>query len=145
NQPQPQELRHSTEANTVSRNRVVAAPTRLAVASVLGTIALALVGCTTSTPPTTASVTASTATTATAATPFASRTVPAAPSPPQGAQPPLASDPAQLADDLVADERALRDPSTAEPALVAAAHREQAAYHAIGRHPEWDGITRPRI
>ena len=60
-------------------------------------------------------------------------------------QPQLAADPAQLADDLVADERALRDPSTPEPAQLAAAHREQAAYRAIGRHPEWDSITRPRI
>ena len=68
-----------------------------------------------------------------------------APSTPDGAQPHLASDPAQLADDLVADEHALRDPSTAEAALVAAAHRQQAAYRAIGRHPEWDATTRPRI
>ncbi len=105
----------------------------------------ALVGCSESNlPPTATGVTASTATTV-AAAPLASRTVPAAPSPPEGAQPQLASDPAQLADDLVADERALRDPSTAEPALVAAAHRQQAAYRAIGRHPEWDAITRPRI
>lgn len=65
--------------------------------------------------------------------------------PPAGVQPQLASDPAQLADDLVADERALRDPSTAEAALTAAAHREQAAYRAIGRHPEWDSITRGHI
>jgi soluble lytic murein transglycosylase-like protein len=57
----------------------------------------------------------------------------------------LASDPAQLADDLVADELAVRDPSTPEPALVAAAHRQQAAYRAIGRHPEWDAIIRGRI
>jgi soluble lytic murein transglycosylase-like protein len=68
-----------------------------------------------------------------------------APSTPDGAQPHLASDPAQLADDLVADELALRNPSTGEAALVAAAHREQAAYRAIGRHPEWDATTRPRI
>jgi hypothetical protein len=67
-----------------------------------------------------------------------------APRTPDGAQPHLASDPAQLADDLVADERALRDPSTGEAALVAA-HRQQAAYRAIGRHPEWDATTRPRI
>jgi hypothetical protein len=33
----------------------------------------------------------------------------------------------------------------AEPALVAAARRQQAAYRAIGRHPEWDATTRPRI
>jgi membrane-bound lytic murein transglycosylase B len=64
---------------------------------------------------------------------------------PDGAQPQLASDPAQVADDLVADERALRDASTGEAALAAAAHREQAAYRAIGRHPEWDAIARPRI
>ncbi|MBV9514252.1 MAG: lytic transglycosylase domain-containing protein [Mycobacteriaceae bacterium] len=64
---------------------------------------------------------------------------------PAGAQPRLASDPAQLADDLVADEQALRDPSTPEAALAAAARRQQAAYRAIGRHPEWDGLTRPRI
>nr|WP_232066793.1 transglycosylase SLT domain-containing protein [Mycobacterium parmense] len=64
---------------------------------------------------------------------------------PSGAQPELASDPAQLADDLVADEQAVRDRSTPEPALVAAARRQQAAYRAIGRNPEWDAITRPRI
>ncbi|MEI7519496.1 MAG: transglycosylase SLT domain-containing protein [Mycobacteriaceae bacterium] len=70
---------------------------------------------------------------------------PAAASTPPGAQPRLASDPAQLADDLVTDELAVRDPSTLEPALVAAAHRQQAAYRAIGRHPEWDAIIRGRI
>jgi Transglycosylase SLT domain len=62
-----------------------------------------------------------------------------------GAQPKIASDPAQVADDLVADEQALRDPSTPEPTLTAAARRQQAAYRAIGRHTEWDAITRPRI
>jgi len=69
----------------------------------------------------------------------------AATAPPSGAQPRLAADPAQLADDLVADELALRDPSTSEDALGAAARRQQAAYRAIGRHPEWDATTRPRI
>lgn len=64
---------------------------------------------------------------------------------PSGVQPRLASDPAQLADDLVADERALRDPATPQPAVVAAARRQQAAYRAIGRHPEWDATVRPRI
>ena len=61
------------------------------------------------------------------------------------AQPRLASEPAQLADDLVADEQALRDPSLPEPVLLAAARRQQAAYRALGRHPEWEPITRPRI
>jgi hypothetical protein len=62
-----------------------------------------------------------------------------------GAQPKISSDPALLADDLIADEQALRDPSTPEPALASAARRQQAAYRAIGRNPEWDPITRPRI
>jgi membrane-bound lytic murein transglycosylase B len=64
---------------------------------------------------------------------------------PSGAQPVLASDPAQLADDLVADEQALRDPSTPEAALQAAARRQQAAYRAIGRDSQLDAIARPRI
>jgi membrane-bound lytic murein transglycosylase B len=64
---------------------------------------------------------------------------------PAGAQPHLAPDPVQLADDLVADEQALHDPSTPEAVLVPAARRQQAAYRAIGRHPDWDVVTRPRI
>ncbi len=126
-------------------NRVVAAPPRQAGAHirkvrsgaslVLGTVMLVLVGCTGPAAPRPAAAITSSTTTTFAAAPLASRTVPAAPHPPEGAQPQLASDPVQLADDLVADERALRDPSTAEPALEAAAHREQAAYRAIGRHP----------
>ena len=61
------------------------------------------------------------------------------------AQPLLTSDPALLAGDLVADEQALRDPSSSEAVLLAAAHREQVAYRALGRHPEWDSIVRPGI
>jgi hypothetical protein len=57
----------------------------------------------------------------------------------------LASDPEPIADDLVSDEQALRDPAAGEPAVSAAAHRQQLAYRAIGRHPEWDEIVRPRI
>ena len=64
---------------------------------------------------------------------------------PSGAQPVLASDPTQLADDLVADEQVLRDPSTPEAALQAAARRQQAAYRAIGRDSQLDAIVRPRI
>ncbi|CQD04241.1 transglycosylase [Mycobacterium europaeum] len=136
----------SMEVITVSRDRVANTRTvRHAAPMLLGVAMVALVGCSAPTAkPTATAVTAVPASTA-VATPLASRTVPAAPTPPLGAQPQLATDPGQLADDLVADERALRDPSTAEPALVAAAHREQAAYRAIGRHPEWDSITRPRI
>lgn len=72
-------------------------------------------------------------------------TSPGPPAPSSGAQPKISSDPAQLADDLVADERSLRNPSTAEPALTSAARRQQAAYRAIGRNPDWDPIIRPRI
>ena len=64
---------------------------------------------------------------------------------PSGAQPRLASDPAKIADDLIADQLALRDPSTPEAVRAAAARRQQAAYRTIGRHPEWDGIIRPKI
>jgi membrane-bound lytic murein transglycosylase B len=103
-------------------------------------IMFALAGCAEpKAPPAAIAVTSSTATTLTTAGPASAAIIPA------GAQPQLASDPAQLADDLVADEQALRNRSTAEPALLAAARRQQAAYRAIGRHPEWDAITRPRI
>ncbi len=157
NQPEPQEFGYSTEVKTVNRNRGVAASPPPAIASigtlrrvaplVLSTIMFTLVGCTGSTAPSpTAAVRAFPATTV-APTALASTqtTVPAAASTPEGAQPRLASDPARLADDLIADELALRDPSTGEAALVAAARRQQAAYRVIGRHPEWDATTRPRI
>ncbi|AQT83168.1 lytic transglycosylase [Mycolicibacterium litorale] len=62
-----------------------------------------------------------------------------------GAQPRLAADPAQLGDDLVADETALRDPATPEAALLTAARRQQAAYRSIGHHPDWDAVIRARI
>lgn len=125
----------------MNRSRPVAA----SAAPLLGAVMFALVAC--SAPalkPTATAVTGST-TARPGVSPVVSRTVAAAPNPPLGAQPQLAADPVQLADDLVADERALRDPSAGEPALVAAAHREQAAYRAIGRHPEWDSTIRPRI
>ena len=51
----------------------------------------------------------------------------------------------RLADELVADEETLRDGSTPEPVLQAAAHRQQAAYRVLGHRPDWDPITRPRI
>jgi membrane-bound lytic murein transglycosylase B len=61
------------------------------------------------------------------------------------AQPPLATDPVVLASDLSADEQALRDPSSSEAVLAAAAHRQQLAYRALGRHPEWDATVRAGI
>ena len=100
-------------------------------------IVCAAVGCTDST--------ATPTTTAQPAAEAADPTEAAAPAAPAAAQPRLATDPAQIADDLVADELAIRDPSTPEPELVAAARRQQVAYRSIGRHPEWDAIIRPRI
>lgn len=116
----------------VSRNRI--GPL------VVGAIAVALVGCSASHPP---AATGPATTTRAASSP--ARMVPADAGTPGGAQPRLAPDPAQLADDLVADERALRDPGTPDAALTAAARRVQAAYRAIGRHPEWDATTRGHI
>lgn len=72
-------------------------------------------------------------------------TQPAAAAGPAGAQPRLASDPVQIADDLIADEFALRDPATPPPAVADAARRQQVAYRAIGRNPQWDTVIRPRI
>src|SRR3569833_2153021 len=80
-------------------------------------IVCAAVGCTDST----ATPTTTTQPAAEAADPT-DTTKPGAPT---GAQPRLATDPAQIADDLVADELAIRDPSTPEPELVAAARRQQ--------------------
>lgn len=108
---------------------------------ILATSMCALVGCT-QTPP---SAPPSATTGSAPATMMNETTSPDTATTTAGAQPTIASDPAQLADDLVADEQALRDPSTPEPALTAAAHRQQAAYRAIGRHSEWDAIIRPRI
>lgn len=77
--------------------------------------------------------------------PASSTAAPVAEQAPAGAQPRLAADPAQLADDLVADEKTLRDPSTSDAVLNAAAHRQQAAYRAIVKHPDWDGVVASRI
>ena len=114
----------------MSHNRVDA------TALLVVTIMLALVGCSEPNRP-------SATTTATASATTVSPAQPRLASEPL--QPLLASDPAHLADDLVADEKALRDPSSSEAVLMAAAHRQQAAYRALGRHPEWDPIARPRI
>jgi hypothetical protein len=64
---------------------------------------------------------------------------------PPPAQPRLAADPVQLADDLVADEQAIRDPMASEAGRVAAARRQQVAYRALGRDPELHAVVRPRI
>ena len=132
--------------NTLSHNRLDATVLRSAVASIrtiwratpllVVTIMLALVGCSESTKPSTTTTATATATTLPPAQPRL---------PSEPLQPRLASDPVQMADDLVADEMALRDPSSSETVLLAAAHRQQAAYRALGRQPEGDLIARPRI
>lgn len=101
-------------------------------------VGLALTGCAQPVPPAAAPP-------STAAITKMDTTAPPAPAAPAGAQPRLAAEPAQIGADLVADEQALRDPATPEPALAAAARRQQAAYRAIGRHPEWDATIRPLI
>jgi hypothetical protein len=107
-------------------------------------VALTVVGCSESTTPS-----KTPPTTPAASAPAASTTSPMTRTPAAdgaaGAQPQLAADPVQLADDLAADERALRDPSSSEVVLATAAHRQQAAYRAIGRHLDWDAVIRPRI
>jgi membrane-bound lytic murein transglycosylase B len=131
-------------------DRIVTARQRRGVPLVLATIVFAATGCSGSTPPGATSAAGSTAMTVTStgradATMLDESTVNTAADSPPGAQPRLAAEPAQLADELVADEQALRDPSTPESGLVAAARRQQAAYRAIGRHPDWDAVIQPRI
>jgi len=130
----------------LSHNRVDATVLRSAVASIgtirratlllVVTIMFALVGCSESTRPSTTTMATATATTLPPAQPLLAS---------DPAQWRLASDPARLADDLVADEHVLRDPSSSEAVLMAAARRQQAAYYALGRHPEWDPTARSRI
>ncbi len=119
--------------------RPASAERRPVACLLVAAIALALAGCSYTAPPVRPSATSAAAPAPPPVTLLDQTTEPA------GAQPRLSSDPAQLADDLVADEQALRDPSTPEPTLQAAARRQQAAYRAIGYHSEWDAITRPRI
>jgi membrane-bound lytic murein transglycosylase B len=134
----------------VCRNRVIGPRQQRGAPLALATILFAVVGCSESTPPITTSGASSTAMTVPAngrvgATMMDDSAVATAGDSPAGAQPQLAPDPVQMTDDLVADEQALRDPSTPEAVLAAAARRQQAAYRAIGRHPDWDAVTRPRI
>jgi membrane-bound lytic murein transglycosylase B len=114
------------------------------VVAVLVTTILVLVGCSESPEPSTPAPKTVAATTVPPVQPLTSSF---AQSPPESdsAQPQLAADPAALADDLVADEQALRDPSAPDDVLTAAARRQQVAYRAIGRHPEWDAVIRPKI
>jgi membrane-bound lytic murein transglycosylase B len=108
-------------------------------------ILFALVGCSEWTRPSTTPTATATATTL----PLRQQMLASNPAKPLPASDPaqwrLASDPVHLADDLVADQQALRDPSSSQAVLMAAARRQHAAYRALGRHPEWDPVARPRI
>lgn len=117
---------------------------RLRTIAVLGALAFA-VACSHDAAPTPTAAPTAAPTSAMAPPPSPTVTLLDDESAPAGAQPRLSPDPAQLADDLVADEQALRNPATPEAALREAARRQQAAYRAIGYHPEWDPVTRPRI
>jgi membrane-bound lytic murein transglycosylase B len=112
---------------------------RCGTALLVVTITFTLVACSESTRSSTASTSTATPPTTSTATPSAAATTL------QPAQPRLASDPARLAGDLVADEQALRDPSSSEAVLVGAARRQQAAYRALARHAEWDAVARTQI
>ena len=104
----------------------------------MAAITFAIVACSESTRSSTASASTAPPSATSTATSAAATTTPPA-------QPRLASDPAQLAGDLVADDQALRDPASSEAVLVSAARRQQAAYRALARHPDWDAIARPLI
>jgi hypothetical protein len=54
-------------------------------------------------------------------------------------------DPVELGIGLAADEQLLRDPSSSEETLVAAAHRQQAAYRALGQNQDWVPLARNSI
>lgn len=124
-------------ARSISRRQIGAIPVTVLIASVL----VACAEQAESTPPSpTEAATSSTA--APLATTTVTPPVAAAPTP---AQPRLAATPEQVADDLIADEQALRDPSAPEAVLVAAARRQQVAYRDIARNPEWNAIARPRM
>ncbi|OBF21583.1 lytic transglycosylase domain-containing protein [Mycobacterium sp. ACS4331] len=97
-------------------------------------VVLTLSGCSDAENP--APTTATTTTVTTAGAPSSRPEVP------RGA---LAKDPVQLADDLFDDEQALRDPSSTEAALAAAAARQQAAYRVLGRRRDWEPIVRRRV
>jgi len=117
---------------------------RVAVASVLLS-SMGAVGCGTPAPTEATEPASSTQSAAAPSAAPVTKMDTTAPAAPAGAQPRLAAEPAQIADDLIADEQAIRDPSTPESALVAAARRQQIAYRTIGRNPGWDGVIRPRI
>lgn len=61
------------------------------------------------------------------------------------ARPDAADDPAGLAAQIVAAERAIGDPATTPDSLAAAAHVQQVAYRALGQRPDWDAAVLAEI
>lgn len=59
--------------------------------------------------------------------------------------PELASEPEALAAQLVAAERAVRDPATPDAVLAEQAHIQQYAYRVLAVTPEWDSAVRAAI
>jgi membrane-bound lytic murein transglycosylase B len=138
-------LNQPTDADTVSAKRLDTATQRRGTLLVLAAIMWGLMGCTNGASPMPPSEMIASTPATVGATMMDEPSASGASTESAGAQPKLAPDPVQLADDLVADEQTLRDPSIPQAALDAAARRQQAAYRAIGRHSEWDSITRSRI
>ena len=98
---------------------------------------------TTDEPTVTVPVTSSTTTTTsppTTTTTIAEALVPALAGPPRPA-----GDPGGLAAQIVASERAIRDPATPPEVLVAAGQLQQVAYRQLGIHPEWDAEVLARV
>jgi hypothetical protein len=58
-----------------------------------------------------------------------------------GGRPRPAGEPVALGAQIVAAERAVRDPATPPDVLAAAGHLQQVAYRLLGDHPEWDATV----
>lgn len=84
-------------------------------------------------------------TTSTSTTTTTAPTTTAPPAPAGLVRPVLADDAAGVADQLVAAERAVRDPATAAEALPGWAHLQQVAYRKLGVTPEWDAEVFARV
>jgi membrane-bound lytic murein transglycosylase B len=95
-------------------------------------------------PAATTTSTSAPVTTTPSTTPSAPTTT-APPSPSTLVRPVLAADAAGVADQLVAAERAVRDPATAAGARPGWAHLQQLAYRKIGVTPEWDAEVLARV
>lgn len=90
--------------------------------------------------PSTTSTVAESSTTTTEST-----TTTAEPPRPIDRPPVLPNEPAEIATQLVAAERAIRDPSTPEAELAEQAHIAQYAYRVLAANPEWDTEARAVI